>query len=508
MAIVKLSVPFVLADSNGDTKALFSPLTATAGKDPLLAWINPGLSKMLRDNLKGKKKDDDPFENLDTLRTYWESLLLSALHFLKINDQRERAYLKDHSLEEKDRWEDDNKTTWKTPGADRNQGLNVYGFGELNEYFREFSAFESMLYGAERFYRDHLQHPLRVWLIGLNILRSNATHFSLRVSPHAKIEDASFARPEWRQHPGDDDLPISAAEVGAMWTVAALTHDLGYPLEKVERINDQLERMLSKFGKIDFARSRFSFQTQHDHLVRILLQLISSVTARVTDANGAPEWQTRARAKYHAKFSKSWEMFDHGIVSALILLKALTYFLESDCSFDRYGRLDREDARQFAVRAEILHTVATHTTARVYHLSAANLPFLLVLCDELQEWRRPTMSEMREGRLTGTAATVEINQCDMPSRDRSTIECTVSYSGRHSRDEQRAHARRVFRAWHERLRPAVDDADRHMSFTWNLRFEEEPRAWSFKLDSQAPVFNQIAATDPDNKAFEFWIDGE
>ena len=37
-----------------------------------------------------------------------------------------------------------------------------------------------------------------------------------------------------------------------MWAIIALTHDLGYPLEKVEKINDRLELMLSEFGKIGF----------------------------------------------------------------------------------------------------------------------------------------------------------------------------------------------------------------------------------------------------------------
>jgi len=441
------------------------------------------------------------------LDAVWRTLIIDAVHFLRINDCRERAFLVSRTGDA----DLSNKTTMETPGAEQGASLNAYGIEELQDYFSEFTNFESTLYGADRYYRDHIQHPIRVWLIGLNLLHEFGAAFRLRVAGQVQCKKAPCADPKWEQF---DDLLgrsgegtsgegvelgkkqpailLSTAELVAMWTIAALTHDLGYPLEKVERVNDQLERMLNKFGKIGFRRSDFTFQTQHDHLVEHLLRTISSSVVP-SDKNEAP-CCTHLRPKYYAKFSKSWETFDHGIVSSLILLRSLTFFLETDLSLDESSDLSAEDARQFAVRSEILHAIAAHTTPKVYHLAANTLPFLLVLCDELQEWDRPNMADLRGGVLSGSAKQVTICERSITEKE-STLSCKIEYKPRAS-DDQRRHAIRVFKSWHERLRPAADDRKRRMKFTWEMWFQDTPVPWRFILDTQEPVFRQVSVYGP------------
>jgi hypothetical protein len=382
------------------------------------------LAKSRIDQIKNTFHPDNVkkhFTNIDTLHDLWSKLLVDAIFFLRINDHREKAFYDENG----------NKTTMRSEGADKAVEPNVYGINDLIKYFKQFSKFESTLYGADEYYRDHLVHPILVWIIGLNIIKAFGNNFTLRVSNFVKIVKADCAKKEW--FTSDDeknktDLKLSTAELSAMWTIIALTHDLGYPLEKVEKINDQLEQMLHQFGTIGFSRSRFSFETQHDHLIRFLLNFISSVAKPIRKGFGGtaikieedPEpdpkdkyrWITHTRTKYYTKFSKSWEMFDHGIVSSLILLKALTFFIESDHSSDFYEKLKKEDARQFSIRSEILHSIAAHTTRKIYHLETNNLPFLLILCDELQEWTRPTLGDMRLG-IKRSAKKVSIEHLDM-----------------------------------------------------------------------------------------------
>ena len=318
-----------------------------------------------------------------------------------------------------------------------------------------------------------------------------------------RASDHADPNPEPPQDRFISSLYISTAELSAMWAIIALTHDLGYPLEKVEKINDRLELMLSEFGKIGFLRSSFTFQTQHDHMVRVMLDLISSIVcikpgSQVeVDANKniLKEWATRLRTKYHTKFSKSWEMFDHGIVSSLLLLKSLTFFIESDLSSDSHSKLSGEDARQFTVRSEILHAIASHTTPKIYHLSANALAFLLVLCDELQEWGRPRMTELRSGRLKSGAEKVIIDYCTITPIE-SSISCSLHYDDKLSPPQQSENAKRVFKAWHERLRPAVDDTKRLMHFTWNLHFPGNVIPWVFDLNTKKDVFNQLQCHGP------------
>lgn len=482
-------------EEKGDPKdvPLFSPLSQDTKS------FVPFVSGKTSDKIQGffqKDKFATTLKNLDDLQTIWKLLLVDAIYFLKINDKREREYFEKSTI----------KTTMDTENAAKTAIDSVYGVEDLYKYFRRFAEFESTLYGSDKYYRDHVVHPLKVWLIGQHILKTfGDTFYSSIGGQHVPVHLADHADPN-PDPPQDryvDSLYISTAELSAMWAIVALTHDLGYPLEKVEKINDRLESMLSEFGNIGFSRSSFSFQTQHDHLVRVMLNLISSVVCEKpgsspqADAKGnvIKEWATRIRTKFHTKFSKSWEMFDHGIVSSLLLLKSLTFFIESDLVSDNLSKLSGEDARQFTIRSEILHAIASHTTPKIYHLSANTLSFLLVLCDELQEWGRPRMTELRSGRLKSGADEVVIDACSISSDD-STISCSIHYTEEISASEQIEHARRSFKAWHERLRPAVDDTKRKMHFTWKLHFPNNVVPWVFDLDTHRDVFKQLDCHGP------------
>ena len=285
-------------------------------------------------------------------------MLVDAIHFLKINDKREREYFSKTRR----------KQPWTLMGAEAAAINSVYGIEELFGYFKQFSDFESILYGTDKYYRDHVTHPIKVWLIGQHILAKFGSTFSFSVGgKHIPVKDAKHADDSF-EPPQDrvlDSLYISTAELSAMWAIIALTHDLGYPLEKVEKINDRLATMLNEFGKIGFSRSKFyvSDSTRSFSPCRSVNLISSTVCTEASpDSNGKKskiqKWATRVRTKYHTKFSKSWEMFDHGIVSSLLLLKSLTFFIESDLSTDIRSKLSGEDARQFTVRSEILHAIS------------------------------------------------------------------------------------------------------------------------------------------------------
>ena len=69
-------------------------------------------------------------------------------------------------------------------------------------------------------------------------------------------------------------------------------------------------------------------------------------------------------------------------------MKNLVYFLESDFLYDNNKPLKEQDAKQFIIRREILRAIASHNCEDIYHLHFKTLNFLLVICDEMQEWER------------------------------------------------------------------------------------------------------------------------
>ena len=480
----------------------------------VLAFLRENTLTTLKTKFSNPERAQTSFKSTDSLRGTWKTLLLDAIYFLRINDYRENHFFEDI--------ERINKTKMRSEGVPESISSNVYGIEELVEYFAQFSDFESTLYGADKYYRDHIVHPLNVWFIGLHIIKEYGKCFKLRVMNEISVEDCDCAKREWFEtkialqkdkgqaapdgdKPGEKELPtesggcrLSLAELAAMWTVVALTHDLGYPLEKVEKVNEKLEKMLSKFGKIGFSRFRFNFEIQHDHLVRFLLNLISALAKPLRKPDKENEydftkWRTHIRTKYYSKFSKSWEMFDHGIVSSLLLLKSLTFFIESDFCSEHNEPLSREDARQFAIRSEILHAMASHTTAKIYHLSPDNLPFLLILCDDLQEWSRPTLGDMKIG-IKGDAVSVQLQKFEI-NEGGSSIHCLINYP-ECDYDDQQEHAIRVFKVWLERFRPALDDKERSIDFFWEIQFGNDT-AWSFRLDtSQRKIFKTFIYKRP------------
>ena len=67
-------------------------------------------------------------------------------------------------------------------------------------------------------------------------------------------------------------------------------------------------------------------------------------------------------------------------------MKWLVYFLESDYDLTQSKALKKEDARQFIIRREALRAIAIHTCPDIYHLRSNTFSFLLIICDDLQEW--------------------------------------------------------------------------------------------------------------------------
>lgn len=109
----------------------------------------------------------------------------------------------------------------------------AYGVEKLYDYFLKYNNFEKMLYGGSEYYRDHMVHVFRVWIIGTDMLLREKAKFlnSIKIS---------------------DEFEINGYEKLSIWTIIALTHDLGYPLEKALQIIDKTKDMMKCFIQIQY----------------------------------------------------------------------------------------------------------------------------------------------------------------------------------------------------------------------------------------------------------------
>lgn len=300
---------------------------------------------------------DALYRKVESLKSLWQHLLGKSIKCLRFFDNRE-PYL-------------------KIPG----KHPQSYGLEGLIRYYEEFAQFEALLYGSNQFYRDHVIHLFRTWLIGMNVLLSES-------------DDNQMHRRFHFEGISGDSFTFNFFECISVWTMASLCHDLGYPLERFREVIDKTQRMMEYVVARPNIHQDITFSGTQDKLNENIIKLISS---KMKPSVREGQFSARTQSKYFMKYSKSLEDYKHGVISAIIIYKALLYFLESDFSIHDDYLFDAEEAKQFYLRRDILRSIASHTCWDIYHMHCTTFPFLLILADELQQWGRKSWTDIYKG---------------------------------------------------------------------------------------------------------------
>lgn len=190
---------------------------------------------------------------------------------------------------------------------------------------------------------------------------------------------------------------INILEKISMWTLMALCHDLGYPLEKSKKILTKTENMMEDFVSQPNISGDLRFDGTRDSNNKDII-LFTSKKMKATNGDGEKAtYKASVQEKYKFKYMLSLEAFAHGVISSIIIYKKLNYFKEADNNSDSNYVFQEEDARQFYIRRDILRAMASHTCQDIYHIDVATFPMLLFVCDELQEWGRKSWKSMYKG---------------------------------------------------------------------------------------------------------------
>jgi len=317
-------------------------------------------------NIEKLKTTQKLYAQKDLLIEIWTDLVAMAVIYLKSKDKREKFH-------------DDGD----------------YGIDDLGDFFQKYCDFEKILYGSGEYYRDHVSHVFKVFLLGEKFVHENLTDgFSSIELNDSKLMQTNLTKltNETVEQFSDrkKEKLITADEKEAMWCIASLTHDLGYPTEVVNDIHDNLRDMLTIFNIKDVS---YVLSQQSQKFNDSIIKLISSDLIIEEKAGEKLQYITHTQAKYYFKYSRSIEKWDHGVESCIVLMKSLVYFLETDYSIDERKLMDIDDARQFLIRQRILRAIASHNCDFIYHLKL-DLSFLLKIIDEMQEWGRPSLKDL------------------------------------------------------------------------------------------------------------------
>lgn len=369
----------------------------------------------LLEDIEGKLTEDafDIFRFKKPLLQLWKKLIEKSIVCLRYFDTREPFGKPDVK---------------KAPYA--------YGVQNLYEYFEKYNEFENLLYGGSEYYRDHVIHVIRVWIIGTDILLRDNAKFVHAIEIVKGFEFSDY-------------------EKLSIWTIIAMSHDLGYPLEKSMKIMDKTKDMMKCFIQNPILSMDFSFSGVQNLMNDFVIRFMSSKMWRVKDCStiaieSDPSvdektkeyFVARLQPKFYFKFQKSLEQNNHGILSSLLIYKMLLYFLESDYSTNEDYVFDKEDTRQFYMRREILRSISSHTCQDIYQLHLYSFSLLLIIADDAQEWGRKQISELYVQKDTGYEFKgIEI--MDTESSDGNTCVMTEQYTI--SNDKQFKHILEQFR---------------------------------------------------------------
>lgn len=186
-------------------------------------------------------------------------------------------------------------------------------------------------------YRANSIHQIRVFLLGFVLLYKCG--FRNLITELPKKERGNF---------NDSDIDI-------IWLYASLFHDIGYLLEKLNQIQDKIRSWTSEFSIVT---------TKCDISMKANDQMKVDETIRILSTS------SQLDIKY---FKDGYDNNDHGILSALIVR-------------DEFGEIWRQSYINIGIQA-----MAIHNLKREAILFNKNpFAFLLMLCDEIQEWERPS----------------------------------------------------------------------------------------------------------------------
>ena len=319
---------------------------------------------------------------------------------------------------------------------------NKKGYDKIFKYFDSYVEFEELIFASDSFYRDHTLHCLWVYFLG-EYLHDNPEFYELY---HLDREEKEGNRLIMEVA---DKLPIlshghanrlkdlvkqadeSDCLDDSVRCVSALTHDLGYPLKKIEKINKAMNKVLPYFAIHNFDNFSFEYENIQQEFVNQFIDFISKVTIlNVSNKPNLPEETLKLLLRlmpknyalnnemdelmevlnsvsdeeralientfevntyFHSPFSRKaayyndFEAYQHGIMSAFLLMKNLQAFQDID-----YNRPDKitafPDNRTMALHA-ILSSIADHTRDS-YQIASINTGSFLTFVDELEEFSR------------------------------------------------------------------------------------------------------------------------
>jgi len=273
--------------------------------------------------------------------------------------------------------------------------------------------------------RDHYIHSVNVFILGLCIYSQN-THYR-----------ASFKKANIDKKKYPENYRNEHEEFLFRWGIAALFHDVGYP---IEIIGKQIESFLEfatnadhddSKGKIkahlefqNFRRLKSvaevtpkkvfikDFYKQNESSVHIdLLQPIDLLAQKIHISLGIPMDNIKDKLDTFVADMAKQGFIDHGFYSAVIVLKWYGYLIQKT----NMNPMRFYNAIVDSASAILLHNYYRSVCQKALGSGAMEpeshpIAYLLMFCDEMQDWNRVGYGRIEKTRTQAVSAKINIDE--------------------------------------------------------------------------------------------------
>lgn len=260
---------------------------------------------------------------------------------------------------------------------------NMRGYNELLDFYNEYIHYENVLFTLVEDHRDHVIHSVWVMLIGCYLIKTCRPLVNIEYNDVLVSLDRKLSKPT---NMIDTQKIIKNKEL-FLWFLIALTHDLGYPIQKTIEANRTMSKMIDNFGFLSQTEFSYRFDVIHSTAMDELLNTLSAHLFWVNDKEYKIGYSSGTRLDY----AKSFEALDHGIMSAYLVQKYIDFICEVMSvprGIDDYVFSNTDTAARTALIITWLRAISAHTSDNVYWASVNGMTPLLSICDELDEFSR------------------------------------------------------------------------------------------------------------------------
>jgi len=274
----------------------------------------------------------------------------------------------------------------------------------ISEILAKFPRIQQALFGLEEDqttggrYRDHYVHMFNVFITGARII-SQIIRQSEQNSENVDEVLASVFRVESESK---DNLPdsfptpySSVKRLFYLWAMISTFHDIGIPVEHLEKIKVGLNQYYKYFN----SRIESIVMVQDNSLLEQVGEYIDHMAnfheMSICQSNGLYEKASQPNGFIKQCLLKEFALNDHGVISAICLFNsviqpALSNNLKYDLSIEQFNKFMQNVVFHDIARAGIaisLHNIKKTKYPALFPIDPEKLPlaFLLILCDEVQE---------------------------------------------------------------------------------------------------------------------------